>query len=63
MKKNTFFIFSIVFFFNCVGKGLVELFPKYEFRRLENLVSEEVIFKPFSIKIPTGFNEFNKENL
>ena len=62
MNKNTFFIFSIVFFFNCDGKRQAELFPEYEFRKLENLVSGEIIFKPFSIKIPIGFNEFNKEN-
>ena len=63
MNKNTFFIFSIVFFFNCDSKSQVELFPKYEFRRLEKLVEEEVIFSPFSIKIPKGFNKFNKKNL
>ncbi len=63
MNKNTFFIFSIVFFFNCDGKSQVEFFPEYEFRKLENLVSEEVIFPPFSIKIPKGFNKFNKRNL
>ncbi len=63
MNKNTFFIFSIIFFFNCDGKSQVELFPEFEFRRLENLVSEEIIFSPFSIKIPKGFNKFNKKNL
>ena len=63
MNKNTFFIFSIIFFFNCDGKSQVELFPEYEFRYLENLVSEEVMFSPFSIKIPNGFNKFNKKNL
>ena len=63
MNKNTFFIFSIIFFFNCDGKSQVELFPEYEFRKLEKLVEEEVIFSPFSIKIPKGFNKFNKKNL
>ena len=63
MNKNTFFIFSIVFFFNCDGKSQVELFPEYEFRKLENLVSKEIIFPPFSIKIPKGFTKFNKKNL
>jgi len=63
MYKNTFFIFSIIFFFNCDGKSQVELFPEYEFRRLEKLVEEEVIFLPFSIKIPKGFNKFSKKNL
>ena len=63
MNKNTFFIFSIIFFFNCDGKSQVELFPEYEFRRLEKLVEEEVIFLPFSIKIPKGFNKFSKKNL
>ena len=63
MNKNTFFIFSIVFFFNCDGKSQVELFPEYEFRKLENLVSKEIIFPPFSIKIPKGFTNFNKKNL
>ena len=63
MNKNTFLIFSIIFFFNCDGKSQVGQFPEYEFRRLENLVSGEVIFSPFSIKIPKGFNKFNKKNL
>ena len=63
MNKNTFFIFSVIFFFNCDGKSQVELFPEYEFRRLESLVSGEVIFSPFSIKIPKGFNKFNKKDL
>ena len=53
----------MIFFFNCDGKSQVELFPEYEFRRLENLVSEEIIFSPFSIKIPKGFNKFKKKNL
>ena len=63
MNKNTFFIFSIIFFFNCDGKSQVELFPENEFRKLENLVSEEVTFSPFSIKIPKGFNKFDKRKL
>ena len=63
MNKNTFYIFSIIFFFNCDGKSQVELFPEYEFRFLERLVSEEIIFSPFSIKIPKGFNKFKKKNL
>ena len=63
MNKNTFFIFSIIFFFNCDGKSQVEQFPEYEFRRFENLVSKEIIFPPFSMKIPKGFNKFNKKNL
>lgn len=62
MYKNTFFIFCIVFFFNIDGKSQVELFPDYEFRYLENLVSEEIVFSPFSIKIPKGFNKFNNKN-
>ncbi len=62
MNKNTFFIAFIVFFFNCDGKSQVELFREYEFRRSEHLVSEEIIFSPFSIKIPKGFNKFNKKN-
>ena len=62
MYKNTFFIFYIVFLFNSDGKSQVELFPDYEFRYLENLVSEEVVFSPFSIKIPEGFNKFNNKN-
>jgi len=63
MNKGTFYIFSIIFFFNCDSKSQVEHFPEYEFRRLEKLVEEEVIFSPFSIKIPKGFNKFNKKNL
>lgn len=62
MYKNTFFIFYIVFLFNSDGKSQVELFPDYEFRYLENLVSEEIVFSPFSIKIPEGFNKFNNKN-
>ena len=63
MNKNTFYIFSIIFFFNCDGKSQMALFPEYEFRFLERLVSKEIIFSPFSIKIPNGFNKFNKKNL
>ena len=63
MNKNTFFIFSFVFFFHCDGKSQVELFPEYEFRRSEHLVSKEIIFSPFSIKIPKGFNKLKKKNL
>ena len=63
MNKNTFYIFSIIFFFNCDSKSQVEHFPEYEFRKFEKLVSEEIIFSPFSIKIPKGFNKFNKKNL
>ena len=63
MNKNTFFLFSFVFFFNCDGKSQVDLFPEYEFRKVENLVSEEVTFSPFSIKIPKGFNKFDKRKL
>lgn len=63
MKRHTFFIFYIVLFFNCDGKSQEELFPDYEFRRLEKLVEEEVVFSPFSIKTPKGFNKFNKKNL
>tara|TARA_B100001758_G_scaffold224989_1_gene216727 strand:- start:454 stop:1035 length:582 start_codon:yes stop_codon:yes gene_type:complete len=63
MYKNTFFIFSIIFFFSCDGKSQAEHFPEYEFRKLENLVSKEIIFSPFSIKIPKGFDNFNKKNL
>ena len=63
MNKNKFFIFSIIFFFNCDGKSQMALFPEYEFRFLERLVSEKIIFSPFSIKIPNGFNKFNKKNL
>ncbi len=63
MNKNTFFILTIIFFFNCQGKSQEDLFPKYEFRSFDNLVEEEVIFTPYSIKIPKDFKKFNKENL
>ena len=62
MYKNKLIILCF-FLFSCEGKSQVELFPEYEFRYLENLVSEEITFPPFSIKIPNGFNKFSEKNL
>jgi len=62
MHNKPFLIFSIIFLFNCDGRFQEELFPEYKFRKLEKLVAEEVVFSPFSIKIPKGFNKFNKKN-
>jgi len=62
MYKNKLIILCF-FLFSCEGKSQVELFPEYEFRYLENLVSEEITFPPFSIKIPNGFKKFSKKNL
>lgn len=63
MNKNKYIVLCLFFFFNCDSKSQVELFPAYEFRYLENLVSEEVLFSPFSIKVPKGFNRFNEKDL
>ena len=63
MNKNKYIVLCLFFFFNCDSKSQVELFPAYEFRYLENLVSEEITFPPFSIKIPNGFNKFSEKNL
>ena len=63
MNKNKFIVLCLFFLFNCDSKSQVELFPVYEFRYLEKLVSEEILFTPFSIKVPKGFNRFNKKNL
>lgn len=63
MNKNKYIVICLFFLFNCDSKSQVELFPAYEFRYLENLVSEEILFSPFSIKVPRGFNRFNKKNL
>jgi len=62
MYKNKLIILCF-FLFSCEGKSQEELFPEYEFRYLENLVSEEITFPPFSIKIPNGFNKFSEKNL
>ena len=63
MNKNKYIVLCLFFLFNCDSKSQVELFPAYEFRYLENLVSEEITFPPFSIKIPNGFNKFSEQNL
>ena len=63
MNKNKYIVLCLFFLFNCDSKSQVELFPAYEFRYLENLVSEEVLFSPFSIKVPKGFNRFNEKDL
>ena len=63
MNKNKYIVLCLFFLFNCDSKSQVELFPDYEFRYLENLVSEEVLFSPFSIKVPKGFNRFHKKDL
>ena len=63
MNKNKYIVLCVFFFFNCDSKSQVELFPAYEFRYLENLVSEEVLFSPFSIKVPKGFNRFHEKDL
>ena len=63
MNKIKFIVLCLFFLFNCDSKSQVELFPVYEFRYLEKLVSEEILFSPFSIKVPKGFNRFNKKNL
>ena len=63
MNKNKYIVLCLFFLFNCDSKSQVELFPAYEFRYLENLVSEEVLFFPFSIKVPKGFNRFNEKDL
>ena len=63
MIKNSSFVFLIIFILNCQGKGQEDLFPDYEFRNLEKLVGEEVIFSPFSIILPKGFKKFKEENL
>jgi len=63
MNKNKFIILFLFFLFSCDKKSQIELFPDYEFRYLGNLVSEEVLFSPFSIKVPKGFNKFDKEDL
>ena len=63
MNKNKFIFLCLFFLFNCDSKSQVELFPDYEFRYLGNLVSEEVSFSPFSIKVPKGFNRFHKKDL
>ena len=63
MNKNKYIVLCLFFLFNCDSKSQVELFPAYEFRYVENLVSEEIIFPPFSIKIPNGFNKFSEQNL
>ncbi len=52
MIKNSPFLFLIIFILNCQGNGQEDLFPDYEFRNLEKLVGEEVIFSPFSIILP-----------
>ena len=63
MNKNKYIVLCLFFLFNCDSKSQVELFPVYEFRYLEKLVSEEVLFSPFSIKVPKGFNRFHKKDL
>ena len=63
MNKNKYIVLCLFFFFNCDSRSQVELFPAYEFRYVENLVSEEITFPPFSIKIPNGFNKFSEQNL
>ena len=63
MNKNKIMILFLFFLFSCDSKSQIELFPDYEFRYLGNLVSEEVLFSPFSIKVPKGFNKFDKEDL
>ena len=63
MNKNKYIVLCLFFLFNCDSKSQVELFPDYEFRFLENLVSEEILFSPFSIKVPKGFNRFREKDL
>ena len=63
MNKNKFIVLCLFFLFNCDSKSQVELFPVYEFRYLGNLVSEEILFSPFSIKVPKGFKSFHKKDL
>ena len=63
MNKNKYIVLFLFSLFNCDSKSQVELFPTYEFRYLENLVSEEVLFSPFSIKVPKGFNKFHEKDL
>ena len=63
MNKNKYIVLCLFFLFNCDSKSQVELFPAYEFRYLESLVSEEILFSPFSIKVPKGFNRFHEKDL
>ena len=63
MIKNAPFVFLTIFILNCQGKGQEDFFPKYEFRNLDKLVGEEIIFSPFLMTIPKGFKKFKEENL